>query len=79
MDFDLAATKRLLARSPGILEGLLHNLDESWTVYDLGHIAQTCKAMSFQYQEQVGPWREYISIIKSPARYAGILRLTTPG
>ena len=177
MDFDLVATKRLLARTPGILEGLLHNLDESWThrgygensfsafdvvghlihgeetdwiprinlilttgeaipfepfdrfamvlksqgqsldqlllmftelrnaniqtlnqleigptqlnlrgshpdlgavtlrqllatwtVHDMGHIAQICKAMSFQYRNAVGPWHTYISILRSPAR-----------
>ena len=36
MDFDMVATKRLLARTPGILEGMLQNLDETWTHHGYG-------------------------------------------
>jgi hypothetical protein len=31
MEFDLASTKRLLARTPVVLESMLQNLEEPWT------------------------------------------------
>jgi len=34
-----------------------------WPVHDLNHIAQICKAMAWQYGDEVGPWRAYVSIL----------------
>ncbi len=45
----------------------LEQLLATWVVHDLNHIAQIAKAMSFQYEEEVGPWREYLSILRAPA------------
>jgi hypothetical protein len=45
----------------------LRNLLATWAVHDLNHIAQICKAMAFQYGEQVGPWEAYLSILSPPA------------
>jgi hypothetical protein len=41
----------------------LRNLLATWVVHDLGHIAQIMKAMSSEYQDAVGPWRAYLTIL----------------
>jgi hypothetical protein len=41
----------------------LQQLLATWVTHDLHHIAQLCKALARQYREEVGPWREYISIL----------------
>jgi hypothetical protein len=33
-------------------------------VHDLGHIAQIVRVLAKQYQDAVGPWREYLSIVR---------------
>ncbi|MBI1827417.1 MAG: DinB family protein [Planctomycetes bacterium] len=45
----------------------MRELLATWVVHDLNHIAQICKAMAFQYRDQVGPWRAYLSILKPPS------------
>ena len=48
-----------------LLEGASpEELLATWVVHDLGHIAQVVRAMSNEYNEAVGPWREYLSILK---------------
>ena len=37
----------------------------TWTVHDLNHIAQISRAMSYQYLEEVGPWKAYLGILSS--------------
>jgi hypothetical protein len=39
----------------------------TWVVHDLNHIAQICKALAFQHQQEVGPWTAYLSILAPPA------------
>lgn len=46
----------------------LRQLLATWTVHDLHHIAQICKALSHQYHTVVGPWAEYLSILGRPVR-----------
>lgn len=46
----------------------LGQLLATWVVHDLNHIAQVAKAMAFQYGSEVGPWREYLSILRPPAK-----------
>jgi hypothetical protein len=41
----------------------LRNLIAAWAVHDLGHTHQVAKAMAFQYRDEVGPWREYLTIL----------------
>ena len=41
----------------------LGNLIAAWAVHDLGHTHQVVKAMAFQYRDEVGPWREYLTIL----------------
>ncbi|MEL6485371.1 MAG: DinB family protein [Bacteroidota bacterium] len=42
----------------------LKELLSTWTVHDLGHIAQITRVMAKQYQEEVGPWKAYLGILK---------------
>jgi len=42
----------------------LRQLLATWTVHDLGHIGQMVRVMAKQYSEEVGPWGEYLSILK---------------
>jgi hypothetical protein len=41
----------------------LSELLATWVVHDLGHIAQIVRVMSKQYDDAVGPWRAYLSIL----------------
>lgn len=42
----------------------LKQLIATWTVHDLGHIAQIARVMAKQYSDEVGPWINYLSILK---------------
>jgi hypothetical protein len=35
----------------------------TWVAHDLNHVGQVVRVMARQYQEAVGPWREYLSIL----------------
>jgi DinB family protein len=37
----------------------------TWVAHDLGHLSQIVRVMARQYSEAVGPWRAYLSIIRS--------------
>lgn len=41
----------------------LKQLLATWAVHDLGHIAQISRVMAKQYQQEVGPWREYLPVL----------------
>ncbi len=43
----------------------LRQLLSSWVVHDLNHISQIVRVMAYQYQEEVGPWKQYLKIINS--------------
>ena len=63
--FELNAEK--LARKgihPALGVATLEELLSTWTVHDLGHIAQISRVMAKQYQSEVGPWRAYLGILK---------------
>jgi DinB superfamily len=51
-------------RHPAFGEVRLGQLLATWTAHDLGHIAQIVRAMAKQYTEAVGPWAEYLSILR---------------
>lgn len=57
-DLDLAGTHPALGRVT------MRQLLASWVVHDLGHIAQITRVLANQYREAVGPWREYLSVVK---------------
>ena len=42
----------------------LQELIATWAVHDLTHIRQLATSMAKQYDSAVGPWREYLSILK---------------
>ena len=42
----------------------LEELISTWTVHDLGHIAQISRIMAKQYISNVGPWINYLGILK---------------
>lgn len=41
----------------------VRELIAAWVVHDLGHTHQIAKAMAYQYREDVGPWRAYLTIL----------------
>lgn len=42
----------------------VRQLISAWTVHDLGHIYQITRVFAKQYKENMGPFAEYISIVK---------------
>jgi hypothetical protein len=42
----------------------LRELLATWVVHDLSHIAQIARVMGRQYTEAVGPWLEYLPMLK---------------
>lgn len=48
---------------PQLGEVTLSNLLATWVTHDLGHIAQISRVLAKQYQDQVGPWQEYLPIL----------------
>lgn len=46
----------------------LSQLLSTWAVHDLSHIAQICRVMARQYTDAVGPWTEYLPILKEQER-----------
>lgn len=42
----------------------LGQLLSTWTAHDLGHLTQITRVMAKQYREAVGPWREFLSVLK---------------
>ncbi len=60
--------EQLAARGthPMLGEVTLSQLLATWVAHDLNHLAQIAKAMATQYEDAVGPWRQYLGILKSP-------------
>ena len=42
----------------------LAQLFSAWVVHDLNHLAQITRVMAKHYREDVGPWIEYLPILK---------------
>ena len=57
------AQLELPGRHPALGPVTLRNLLATWVCHDLNHIHQIAKSMAFQYRDQVGAWREYITIL----------------
>lgn len=53
-------------RHPALGTVTLGNLLATWVVHDLNHIAQIAKCMATQYEDAVGPWREYLGVLRTP-------------
>ena len=41
----------------------LQQLLATWVAHDLNHIHQIAKCMAWQYRDEIGPWREYLTFI----------------
>ena len=49
---------------PSFGEVKLSQLLSTWVAHDLDHISQVARVMAKQYREDVGPWIEYLKILK---------------
>ena len=49
---------------PEFGEVTLGQLLATWVVHDLTHIRQIATAMARRYDTEVGPWKEYLSILR---------------
>jgi hypothetical protein len=49
---------------PALGRVTMRQLIATWVAHDLGHIAQIVRVMARQYGEAVGPWREYLTIVR---------------
>ncbi len=54
----------LTGMHPGLGEVTLQQLLAAWVVHDLGHIAQISRVMAKQLIEAVGPWTEYMAVLR---------------
>jgi len=53
----------LRATHPSLGAVTLQHLLATWTVHDLGHLAQVTRVMAKQYAGEVGPWKEYLPVL----------------
>lgn len=49
---------------PTFGEVTLKQLLATWVVHDLDHLAQIARVMARQYKDQVGPWVEFLKIVR---------------
>ena len=54
----------LKGNHPALGECTLEQLLATWAVHDLNHIRQIVVYMAKMYDKEVGPWKEYLSILK---------------
>lgn len=43
----------------------MRNLLATWVAHDLTHLNQISRVMAHQYREEVGPWVEYLGVLKN--------------
>lgn len=53
----------LVGNHPELGPVTISQLLAAWVVHDLGHIAQVSRVMAKQYEEEVGPWPKYLTIL----------------
>jgi hypothetical protein len=49
---------------PELGEVTLEQLLATWVVHDLGHIKQIVTVLAHKYAENVGVWKQYLSILQ---------------
>lgn len=42
----------------------LRQLLSTWVAHDLSHIVEISRTMAKQYKDEIGPWKEYLSVMK---------------
>jgi len=55
---------RVRGKHPELGTVRLEELIATWVVHDLDHVVQISRTMAKQYKEAVGPWEEYLSVLK---------------
>ncbi|QOR65001.1 DinB family protein [Cytobacillus suaedae] len=58
VDFELTGTH------PAFGQVRLRELLSTWVVHDLTHLNQVTRIMAERYREDVGPWKEYLGVLK---------------
>jgi hypothetical protein len=53
-----------VGRHPALGRVTLAQLLASWVAHDLGHIVQIARTMGRQYETAVGPWKEYLTVVR---------------
>jgi hypothetical protein len=54
----------LVGKHPALGAVTLSQLLSTWAVHDLTHLHQLSRIMAHQYREAVGPWSEYLGVLK---------------
>lgn len=54
----------MMSNHPDLGKVTLRNLLSTWVVHDLSHIRQIVAHMAKKYDANVGPWKQYLSILK---------------
>jgi hypothetical protein len=54
----------LVGTHPGLGPVTARQLLATWTAHDLAHILQISRTMAKRYKAEVGPWAEYLSVMK---------------
>jgi hypothetical protein len=49
---------------PKFGEVTLRQLLSTWTIHDLTHLAQIARVMAKQYRQEIGPWLEYMRLVR---------------
>lgn len=55
---------QLKGKHPVLGDVTLKELLSCWVVHDLGHISQISRVMAKQYKAEVGPWIQFLGILK---------------
>jgi hypothetical protein len=55
-------------RHPALGPVTLRQLLASWVTHDLDHVYQITRVLARQYADAVGPWREYLRIVRERPR-----------
>jgi len=58
------AQLELVGTHPALGRVTLRQLVATWTAHDLAHILQVSRVMAKRYKQEVGPWAEYLSVMR---------------
>ncbi len=61
---DSDAQLELTGIHPAFGEVKLNELLATWVVHDFTHVSQIVRVMSERYRKDVGPWEEYLGVLK---------------
>ena len=56
---------KLTGKHPAFGDVTLEQLLSTWVAHDLNHIYQISRAMASQYKQDVGPWIEYLKVLRN--------------